>query len=94
MDSGEIESLGSSEPREIREVHFLDVRDLEAPSDDWTPVYLVYAGTGRAGVIEFEPATAYYKFTPLEDNPGTSLLGDFSLDALKRRVTEWLEDQS
>ncbi|HWQ38528.1 MAG TPA: hypothetical protein VNM24_07930 [Burkholderiales bacterium] len=90
MDSGAIESPGSSEPRRLREVHFLDVRDLEPETDDWTPVYLVYAGSDRAGVIEFEPATAYYKFTALEDSPGMPLLGDFSLDALKRRVIEWL----
>ena len=71
-------------------MRLLDVRGLDVETDGWTPVYLVYSDTGRAGVIEFEEITGYFKFTPTDSRPGSQTFGDFSIDTLKRRVADWL----
>ena len=73
-----------------RGMRLLDIRGLDVESEGWMPVYLVYSGFGRAGVIELEQVTGYYKFTPADAGPGTQTFGNFSIDALKRRVADWL----
>jgi hypothetical protein len=72
-------------------VRFVDITGLGNPSDDWTPVCFVHSGAGRAGVIERERATGYYRFTPADSALGAPVRGDFSIEKLKRRVAEWLE---
>lgn len=89
MDS--IQDAGSSVPREDRTVRFVDITGLENAGDDWTPMCFVHSGAGKAGVIERERATHYYRFTPADPGLGAPVRGDFSVDKLKRRVTEWLE---
>jgi len=89
MDS--FEDAESSMAREDRAVRFVDITGLENATDDWTPVCFVHSGTGRAGVIERERATYYYRFTPADPQLGAPVRGDFSMDKLKRRVAEWLE---
>jgi hypothetical protein len=71
-------------------LRFVDVRDLDVATDGWSAAFLVYGGGGRAGLIEFERSTEYYRFTPAVIAPGNPPLGDFSIDALKLRVAEWL----
>ena len=89
-----IEVLEPGVSRGNRGMRLLDVRGLDVETDGWVPIYLVYSGYGRAGVIEFEQVTEYYKFTPARASPGMPGLGDFSIDVLKRRVAEWLASKA
>ncbi|MGH8248654.1 MAG: hypothetical protein ACREUU_19770 [Gammaproteobacteria bacterium] len=89
MDS--IKDAGSGVPREERTVRFVDITGLVNVTGDWTPVCFVHSGAGKAGVIERERATSYYRFTPADPGLGAPVRGDFSVDKLKRRITEWLE---
>lgn len=82
------ESAGQGEDRAVR---FVDITGLGNATDDWAPVCFVQSGAGRAGVIERERATNYYRFTPADPALVAPVRGDFSMDKLKRRVAEWLE---
>ncbi len=74
-------------------VRFVDVRRVGVGEDGWFAAYVVYAGEQRAGVIEYEQATEYFRFAPTDPRPGTPMLGDFEVDALMRRVGDWLASQ-
>jgi hypothetical protein len=92
-----VETIQGSEagaPHENRAVRFVDISGLGNEADGWTPVYLVYSGLGQAGIIELERITMYYKFTPLDRGLRDLVLGDFSIDVLKRRVGQWLEPRN
>ena len=73
-----------------RAVRFVNVQNREIAVEGWTSVCLVYVGTTRAGVIKREGETKYHKFIPVEEQLFNTVSGDFSLDALKVRVAEWL----
>jgi hypothetical protein len=85
------EAAEAGETPEEPTVRFVDITGLEDPSDDWAPVCFVDSGAGRAGVIERERATGYYRFTPVNTELGAPVRGDFSMEKLKRRVAEWLQ---
>lgn len=92
MDSPEVLEVGSLRGRCA--VKFVDLSGLEKENAGWIAAYLVYDGNGRAGLIEVEQATEFFKFTPANPRPGMPPLGDFSVDMLKRRVATWLASQS
>ncbi len=86
-----IQDAGPSVPRADRAVSFVDITGLGNAEGDWRPVCFVHGGAAKAGVIERERATDYYRFTPSDPGLGAPVGGDFSVEKLKQRVREWLE---
>lgn len=71
-------------------LRFLNVGGIQSTAGAWEPVYFVYYAVGRVGVIERQTETGYYRFLPDGPAAGTVSLGDFDVEALKRRIGESL----